>query len=76
MSPRTTTGSTDGQITDAQREEALNTPTELTFWTWVPDIQDQVDMFEAEYPDDPRHGRERRPGPGSLLKGAHRLEGG
>jgi multiple sugar transport system substrate-binding protein len=44
------TGSTDGQITDAQREEALNTPTELTFWTWVPDIQDQVDMFMAEYP--------------------------
>ena len=25
-------------------------PTELTFWTWVPDIQDQVDLFEAEYP--------------------------
>jgi multiple sugar transport system substrate-binding protein len=37
-------------ITDAQREEALNTPTELTFWTWVPDIQDQVDLFEKEYP--------------------------
>jgi len=42
--------STSGPITDAQREEALNTPTELTFWTWVPDIQDQVDLFEKEYP--------------------------
>jgi multiple sugar transport system substrate-binding protein len=48
--PTAGTGNTDGQITDAQREEALNTPTELTFWTWVPDIEDQVALFEAEYP--------------------------
>ena len=45
-----TPGSTGGAITDEQREKALNTPTELTFWTWVPDIQDQVDLFEKEYP--------------------------
>ena len=44
-------GGDPGTITDAQREEALNTPTDLTFWTWVPDIQDQVDLFEAEYPE-------------------------
>ena len=44
-------GDTTGPITDAQREEALNTPTELTFWTWVPDIQDQVDLFMEEYPE-------------------------
>ena len=31
--PTDGTGNTNGQITDAQREEALNTPTELTFWT-------------------------------------------
>ena len=43
-------GGDSDAITDAEREEALNTPTELTFWTWVPDIQDQVDLFEAEYP--------------------------
>jgi multiple sugar transport system substrate-binding protein len=48
--PTDGTGSTNEQTTDAQREEALNTPTELTFWTWVPDIQDQVDMFMEEYP--------------------------
>ena len=48
--PTDSTGSTDGQITDAQREEALNTPTDLTFWTWVPDVQDQVDMFKKQYP--------------------------
>lgn len=43
-------GGTTGTITEAEREEALNTPTELTFWTWVPDIQAQVDLFMEEYP--------------------------
>jgi multiple sugar transport system substrate-binding protein len=44
-------GSTDtGAITEEQRQEALSTPTELTFWTWVPDIQDQVDLFMEAYP--------------------------
>jgi multiple sugar transport system substrate-binding protein len=31
-------------------EEALNTPTELTFWTWVPDIDKEVALFEEKYP--------------------------
>ena len=44
------TGNTNGQITDAEREKALTTPTDLTFWTWVPDIQEQVDLFEKQYP--------------------------
>jgi multiple sugar transport system substrate-binding protein len=43
-------GNGTGPITDEEREKALNTETELTFWTWVPDIQDQVDMFEKAYP--------------------------
>lgn len=38
-------------ITEEQRAEALSTPTELTFWTWVPDIQNQVDLFMAAYPE-------------------------
>ena len=33
-----------------QIDEALNTPTELTFWTWVPDIENEVDLFEEKYP--------------------------
>jgi multiple sugar transport system substrate-binding protein len=36
-----------------QQEEidrALETPTELTFWTWVPDIEKEVALFEEEYP--------------------------
>jgi multiple sugar transport system substrate-binding protein len=49
--PSDSGGSTSGPITDAQREEALNTPTDLTFWTWVPDIQDEVDLFMKEYPE-------------------------
>ena len=28
----------------------MSTPTDLTFWTWVPDIQNEVDLFEAKYP--------------------------
>ncbi len=43
-------GASGDAITDEQREEALNTPTELTFWTWVPDIQNEVDLFEEAYP--------------------------
>jgi multiple sugar transport system substrate-binding protein len=31
-------------------DKALETPTELTFWTWVPDIEKEVALFEEEYP--------------------------
>ena len=44
-------GTTGEEITDEQREEALNTPTELTFWTWVPDIENEVALFEETYPE-------------------------
>ncbi|MDQ1513376.1 MAG: multiple sugar transport system substrate-binding protein [Microbacteriaceae bacterium] len=30
--------------------KALKTPTNLTFWTWLPDIQKNVDLFEKKYP--------------------------
>ena len=38
-------------VTQEEIDEALSTPTELVFWTWVPDIQNQVDMFMEEYPE-------------------------
>jgi multiple sugar transport system substrate-binding protein len=38
-------------ISQADIDKAMTTPTELTFWTWVPDIQNEVDLFEAKYPD-------------------------
>ena len=28
----------------------MTTPTELTFWTWVPDIENEVELFEEKYP--------------------------
>ncbi|KQS72176.1 ABC transporter substrate-binding protein [Modestobacter sp. Leaf380] len=37
-------------VSQADIDEALQTPTELTFWTWVPDIEDEVALFEAAYP--------------------------
>jgi multiple sugar transport system substrate-binding protein len=39
------------EITQEEIDEALSTPTDLVFWTWVPDIQNQVDLFMEEYPD-------------------------
>lgn len=38
------------RVTQEQIDEAMSTPTKLVFWTWVPDIQNQIDLFEAEYP--------------------------
>ena len=29
----------------------MSTPTELTFWTWVPDIENEVALFEEKYPE-------------------------
>ena len=45
-------GSTDASATVSQAEidKAMQTPTELTFWTWVPDIQKEVALFHRKYP--------------------------
>ncbi|MFD5778856.1 ABC transporter substrate-binding protein [Streptomyces sp. NPDC126933] len=34
----------------ADLDKALQQPTTLTFWTWVPNIQKTVDLFEKKYP--------------------------
>ncbi|MEU0946813.1 extracellular solute-binding protein [Streptomyces canus] len=34
----------------ADIDKAMKTPTQLTFWTWVPDIQQEVALFEQKYP--------------------------
>jgi multiple sugar transport system substrate-binding protein len=31
-------------------DKALQTPTKLTFWTWVPNIEKEVALFEKKYP--------------------------
>ena len=38
------------KVSQEEIDKALNTPTNLTFWTWVPDIQEQVDLFQQTYP--------------------------
>ncbi|AQY02366.1 ABC transporter substrate-binding protein [Microbacterium foliorum] len=37
-------------VSDADFETAMTTPTKLTFWSWLPNIQQQVDLFEKKYP--------------------------
>src|ERR1700712_4348040 len=41
---------TQKAVTQADIDKALNTPTTLTFWTWVPDIQKEIDLFTKKYP--------------------------
>jgi multiple sugar transport system substrate-binding protein len=48
-------GSTDpGQnakpVSQEEFDKAMETPTKLTFWTWVPDIENEVALFEKKYP--------------------------
>ncbi len=50
-SPSGPSGSqTTKPVTQDQIDKAMNTPTTLTFWTWVPDIQNEVNLFEKKYP--------------------------
>jgi multiple sugar transport system substrate-binding protein len=44
-------GSTpSASVSQADINKAMTTPTTLTFWTWVPDIAQQVAIFEKQYP--------------------------
>jgi multiple sugar transport system substrate-binding protein len=43
-------GSSARTVTQADIAKAMKTPTTLTFWTWVPDIQNEVNLFEKAYP--------------------------
>lgn len=42
---------TASTISDEERQKALNTPTTLTFWTWVPNITSEVALFTKQYPN-------------------------
>ena len=37
-------------VSQADIAKAMTTPTTLTFWTWVPNIADEVALFEKKYP--------------------------
>jgi multiple sugar transport system substrate-binding protein len=47
-----TSGSTPATkpVSQADIDKAMSTPTELTFWTWVPDIDQEVALFQKKYP--------------------------
>jgi multiple sugar transport system substrate-binding protein len=37
-------------VGQADIDKAMSTPTELTFWTWVPDIDQEIALFQRKYP--------------------------
>ncbi|WP_211293691.1 ABC transporter substrate-binding protein [Lentzea kentuckyensis] len=37
-------------VSQADIDKAMSTPTELTFWTWVPDIDQEIALFQRKYP--------------------------
>jgi multiple sugar transport system substrate-binding protein len=37
-------------IPQSDIDAAMNTETTLTFWTWVPDIQNEIKLFTTKYP--------------------------
>ena len=37
-------------VPQSEIDNALNTETTLTFWTWVPDIKNEVKLFTTKYP--------------------------
>ena len=43
-------GSPAKPVSQADIDKAMKTPTELTFWTWVPNIAAEVALFEKKYP--------------------------
>lgn len=50
-SPSSDGGETQGaSVSQDEIDEAMETPTTLTFWTWVPDIANEVKLFEEKYP--------------------------
>lgn len=45
------TGSNSSKpVSQSEIDKAMNTPTTISFWSWVPNIQDEVDLFEKKYP--------------------------
>jgi multiple sugar transport system substrate-binding protein len=41
---------TTATVSQAEIDTAMKTPTTLTFWTWVPNISQEVALFEQKYP--------------------------
>jgi multiple sugar transport system substrate-binding protein len=37
-------------VPQSEIDKAMDTATTLTFWTWVPDIQNEIKLFTTQYP--------------------------
>ncbi|MDF2916512.1 MAG: transporter substrate-binding protein [Microbacterium sp.] len=49
-SPASSGASSTAPVSQADIDKAMDTPTTITFWAWAPDMQKEVDLFEAKYP--------------------------
>jgi multiple sugar transport system substrate-binding protein len=49
-SSSTPKAATDQPVGQADIDKAMTTPTTLTFWTWVPNIAQEVALFQQKYP--------------------------
>jgi multiple sugar transport system substrate-binding protein len=43
-------GSTASAVPQSDIDKAMDTPTTLTFWTWVPNIANEIKLFTTKYP--------------------------
>ena len=41
---------TTGPVTQAEITKAMNTPTTITFWSWLPGVHNEISLFEKKYP--------------------------
>ena len=59
-------------VPQADIDKAMDTETTLTFWTWVPDIKNEVKLFTTKYPKIKVNAGQRRPGRPALPEAADR----
>ena len=49
-STSTSSGASADTVSQADIDAAMKKPTTITFWTWVPEIEKEVALFEKKYP--------------------------
>jgi multiple sugar transport system substrate-binding protein len=43
-------GSSQGPVSQADINKAMNAKSSITFWSWLPDVQNEIKLFEKKYP--------------------------
>ncbi|MDP9025934.1 MAG: extracellular solute-binding protein [Actinomycetota bacterium] len=41
---------TTGAVSQADIDKAMSTPSSITFWSWLPNVQREIKLFEQKYP--------------------------